>query len=475
MSSKNETPVLVISLLITVALIGGGIWWLSSRSGQLGSLLGLNGNQSPASPGQPAPGNTGRLEDRLSTGDRILVTADTNADKQAGVAAMASGDYATAISRFEAALQANRNDPEALIYLNNAKVAANNPVRIAVSVPIGSNLNVAKEILRGVAQAQDELNRSGGINGTPLQVEIANDDNNVETVRQLAQQFAQDNSIMAVVGHNSSDASLAAAPIYQQSGLVMISPTSDAKALSGVSPYVFRTVPSIRFVADTLSRYAINTANKTKIVVCTDSQAQYSQSLREEFTSAVFADGGRIGSTACDFSAPNFNPDTVISQAISEGADAVLLAPSVDRLNQAIAIAQASRGRLTLLSSPTLYTFETLQQGQAATNGLILAVAWHPTAFNNNFSSAATALWGGPVNWRTAMAYDATEAIIQGLQQNRTRSGLQQALSNPGFQATGATGEIRFLPSGDRDARLILVKVQPGNVSGTGYDFVPLP
>jgi branched-chain amino acid transport system substrate-binding protein len=34
---------------------------------------------------------------------------------------------------------------------------------------------------------------------------------------------------------------------------------------------------------------------------------------------------------------------------------------------------------------------------------------------------------------------------------------------------------VRFLPSGDRNAPHVLVRVEPGNRSGTGYDFVPLP
>ncbi|HBY75884.1 MAG TPA: ABC transporter substrate-binding protein, partial [Cyanobacteria bacterium UBA11148] len=49
--------------------------------------------------------------------------------------------------------------------------------KIAVSVPMESNLNKAQEILRGVAQAQNEVNRNGGINGMLLKVAIANDEN----------------------------------------------------------------------------------------------------------------------------------------------------------------------------------------------------------------------------------------------------------------------------------------------------------
>jgi branched-chain amino acid transport system substrate-binding protein len=79
------------------------------------------------------------------------------------------------------------------------------------------------------------------------------------------------------------------------------------------------------------------------------------------------------------------------------------------------------------------------------------------------------------VNWRSATAYDATLAIITGLKQgSMSRDGLQKTLSSPDFSANGATGTIQFLSTGDRNGSPILIKVQPGNQSGTNYDFVPL-
>ena len=84
-------------------------------------------------------------------------------------------------------------------------------MKIAVSVPIGSNLNIAQEILRGAAQAQDEVNNSGGINGIPLKLVIANDRNKPEISAQVATEFTNDNTIIAVMGHNFSEAANAAA------------------------------------------------------------------------------------------------------------------------------------------------------------------------------------------------------------------------------------------------------------------------
>lgn len=89
----------------------------------------------------------------------------------------------------------------------------------------------------------------------------------------------------------------------------------------------------------------------------------------------------------------------------------------------------------------------------------------------------ASKLWGATVSsWRSATSYDAVLAVVEGLklQQYRTRDGLQQILHSPSFSVVGATGRIHFLPSGDRNLEASLVKVQPGNISGTGYDFVSL-
>ena len=44
MSQKNETTVLVLAVLITLGLVGGGVWWLIKRSGV--NLGGLVNNQS---------------------------------------------------------------------------------------------------------------------------------------------------------------------------------------------------------------------------------------------------------------------------------------------------------------------------------------------------------------------------------------------------------------------------------------------
>jgi branched-chain amino acid transport system substrate-binding protein len=105
---------------------------------------------------------------------------------------------------------------------------------------------------------------------------------------------------------------------------------------------------------------------------------------------------------------------------------------------------------------------------------MVVAVPWDFLAnLNSPFVRSSRALWGADVNWRSAMAYDATLALIEALKQDPTRQGIQAALSAGGFSVSGATGQVRFLPSGDRNQAMQLVRVQPGDRTGFGYEFVP--
>jgi branched-chain amino acid transport system substrate-binding protein len=419
------------------------------------------------------------LDDRISSGEEILLKQDTNPDKEAGVKAFFNGDCQTAINKFNSYRQANlthRTDPEALIYLNNAKARQQTEhVKIAVSVPIGTNPNVAKEILRGVAQAQNEVNNNDGINGKLLEIAIANDDNAPSQASNIATQFVKDTSIWAVVGHNASNASIAAAPVYQSGGLVMISPTSYSPNLSNIGNYIFRTAPSVSSIADSVSRYAIQKAGKTNFMICVDYKAIDNFAFRDEFVKAINAAGGKINSINCDISAPNFNPSTIISQAINNGANGLVLGLYIDKINQGLAVARANQGQLPVFSSSTLFTDETLKEGKAV-NGMVIAVPWNTQAIlGNPFGKNAQKLWGGTVNWRTATTYDATMTIAKGLEKSKTRYELQQTLHSPSFSVDGATGKIQFSQSGDRiNNSIFLVKVQ--QISGTGkYGFVPIP
>jgi branched-chain amino acid transport system substrate-binding protein len=476
MTKKSEIPALVLALGTTLLLLGGGYWWLT-RHTELGrnltqSLPQAIPNTTPN--GGPTQGGRSALEERFSAGERLLITGVTSPQKEAGISAIASGDFDQAVRYLEVSLQQNRNDPEALIYLNNARIGNGQSYTLAVAVPTTTSVDPAQEILRGVAQAQRQVNEAGGVNGVPIRILIVNDDNDPAVAAQVAQSLVQDGSVLGVVGHFGSETSIAAGEVYQQGSLVMVSPTSTSIRLSGFGDYVFRTVPSDRFTATTLSRYLVNTLQERSVAIYFNADSDYSQSLKDELTTALFSDGGQVVAEI-NVAEPGFNAFNSVNQVTQQGAEALILATNTATLDQALQVVQANQSRLPLLGGDSLYNPRLLQQGGATAEDMVVTVPWILLANPNTpFVATSRQLWGGDVNWRTAMAYDAVVTLAAGLAPNPSRSGLQATLSGAGFTTEGATGTIRFLPSGDRNQAMQLVQIAPGNRSGFGYDFVPV-
>lgn len=468
MSQKNETTVLVLSLAVTLALVAGGLWFnkgiikvTPSPEGETTKTEAKNSNLS--------------IKARISGGEIILISSKITPEKQAAVAAIASGNYQEAASELTASLKRDHNDPEALIYLNNAGISNQKSYTIAATVPIGSDPNAAQELLRGVAQAQNEINQAGGIKGIPLKVIIANDENDPNVAKEVAASLVKNDQVLGVIGHYASDVTLATADVYQAGELVAISAISTSVKLSGKSKYVFRTVPSDYVAARALAEYMLQKLQQQKVAVFFNSESGYSVSLKSEFVTAISLGGGQLISEF-DLSDPNFDVAASVEQAIKGGAQVLMLAANTGTLDKALQVIQVNDKRLNLLGGDDVYTPKTLQIGREAAINMVLAIPWHILGNPNaKFPQAANQLWGAEVNWRTAMAYDAARALIAGIERNPTRQGVQQALSSSDFTGEGAAGVIRFLPSGDRNQTVQLVKIVPGSRSSFGYDFVPVP
>ena len=471
MAKRNELPALVASLLITAVILGAGAWWLK------GKLMGGGDTPPPTNAGQPGqvtPGQTGSAAKDGSSGRSIFAEEPVSTAKQNGLDALAKEDYATAQTEFEAALEADRNDPESLIYLNNAKIGDGSAYTIAVSVPAGSAVNPALEMLRGVAQAQVDINQAGGISGTPLKVLIFDDDGDPSTAAKIAADLVANSEVLGVVGHYSSDTTLGAASVYEQGKLPMISPTSTAVKVADAGDYIFRTVPSDRLASATLARYVLNSLSKTKAALFYNGDSTYSRSVKSEFTQELLSNGGEVVADF-DVTEPDFKVREALQDAKAAGAEVIMLDLTTDTVDTSFDIIAANQQELPLIGNDDLYDPRILKESGAAAEGLTVAVPWHILShLQSPFVSESRQLWGGDVSWRTAMAYDATEAFATAIAQDPTREGVEAALSASGFSAQGATSTVSFFPSGDRNQPSQLVKVVPGKAAGADYTYEPV-
>lgn len=431
-------------------------------------------------PGLP-PGQLTALRDepRISAGEKPLIKWKIDPKKQEGIDYFAAGDYAKATIALEAARQQQPDDPETLIYLNNARIGKNTSHTIAVVSPIDSvSLPSALELLRGAAQAQDEINRAGGLNGIPLKILIVDDHNREDVAAQLAQKLVEQPDVLGVIGHGSSDTSYIAGRIYQNQGLVMIAPVSSAVELANIGNFIFRTMPSDQKTANALKDHLLNRLQKRRVAVFYNSDSKYSQSLRQEFDRALLYSGvkGAEVVEVVDLARPDFDPEDGVKLAIARGAQALMLAPNGDVMDKAFRVVEANNRQLPILAGDSMFNTRLPRFGKSAATAVVLAVPVDITA--SPFQQVASDLWGKPelISWRTALTYDSTKAFAQAIATNSTRSGIRRQLAQPDFEVQGATGPVNFLPEGDRNNQPAFVTVAPvGTGNNKRYGFVPLP
>lgn len=421
--------------------------------------------------------------DDLSFGEEILVPGSKTPEKSDGVKAISSCDYSKAVKLLEQSRANQKNDPETLIYLNNARIEVQKTkaYTIAVLIPLSGNhdnRNSGLEILRGIAQAQDEVNQNKKNNPIRLRVLIGNDKNDIDQGKKLAEYLGKKDDILGVIGHATSDVTIAVADTYKQNKLVLVSPMSTADELSTKSKteanFFFRPVSSDRVTAQVLTSYLLNSARQQKAAVYYNSNSSYSLSLKNQFITDFSASGGSV--IECDLSTFLFSASNTIEQAQKQGISTLVLLPDSTTRTKAVEVIKANSKRYLIIGGDSVYNSDILKMGAQDAVGLVLAIPWQNSRSPNlEFPQAAQKLWGGSVSWRTALAYDATRILIAALEKTSepSRTKLQQTLSSPTFQVIGATGNVRFRPNGDRkDSQIQLVKV--GRDKQGKPEFVPL-
>jgi branched-chain amino acid transport system substrate-binding protein len=104
--------------------------------------------------------------------------------------------------------------------------AAQAQIKIGVAGPItGPNAAFGAQLKNGAEQAVEDINAAGGINGQKLQVVVGDDVSDPKQGVSVANKFVSE-GVKMVVGHFNSGVSIPASEVYQEAGIVQITPAS---------------------------------------------------------------------------------------------------------------------------------------------------------------------------------------------------------------------------------------------------------
>lgn len=423
---------------------------------------------------------------RISQGEKVLLTNRVSSDKANGTVALQAQAWDKAIAEFTNAKDADRNDPESRIYYNNARACKQGkPITIAVVAPVTPAPEIAQEILRGVAQYQEEYNQNPANSQELMEVVIV-DAVNSGMIPGLAKVLVDAQQVSGVVGHGVDATTQVALDIYEQGGLPALTPlTTEVTDSQRQGPSTIKLVPPgstqtlseyVNGVGQSLAEYVSKTLPRERTVVFYNSDNAYGQKIKDAYEAANASRNGTVFAQGIDVAKPGFNPAAALADAQAGGSKIILLALSGERMPEAIAIGQANQALGTpmlMLGADELYNSRVLLQGEAAMDGLVLAVPWSADS-DKPFVVGSDPGWKGRISWRTSIAYDATKGLMSALKNGASRQAALTSLQG---------GEAIFgaATASDTLDRLPLVRVVKsdgqaplGIPEGAKYRFDPL-
>ena len=180
-----------------------------------------------------------------------------------------------------------------------AAFAAAKPYKLGTGQPLtGVAAYGGKTSLVGVQMAVDRINKSGGINGRPVELVVADDQSKPDTGRRAAEKLATEDEIDFHVGGFLSNICIACTPVWEEHKIVnMIGVCLDTTlTTSKCSRYTFRTFDFAPAQAKAFAPYLVHQIGKKWHIVYAD--YSWGQSTRDAYTADIKANGGEVvGST----------------------------------------------------------------------------------------------------------------------------------------------------------------------------------
>jgi branched-chain amino acid transport system substrate-binding protein len=173
------------------------------------------------------------------------------------------------------------------------------PYKLGTEQPLtGVAAYGGKSSLIGVQMAVDRINKSGGINGRPVELVVADDQSKPDTGRRAVEKLATEDGIDFHVGGFLSNICLACTPVWEEHKIVnMIGVCLDTTlTTSKCSRYTFRTFDFAPAQAKAFAPYLVHQIGKKWHILYAD--YSWGQSTRDAYIADIKANGGEVvGST----------------------------------------------------------------------------------------------------------------------------------------------------------------------------------
>lgn len=329
---------------------------------------------------------------------------------------------------------------------------------LGVAWPLAADNTLFNE---GIDLAVKEINDSGGINGRKLRLLKEDDGADVVKGMAVARSLAGNESVRAVIGHRNSFVSIPAAALYEQAGLVMLSPASTAPELTAKGyRHIFRNIPSDKEIARHLAAYlAEQEYRRLVIYYAADS---YGRGLAKSFEEAANSQGITIVDRFNYYSGPE-DLQHLKNRWQAFGCDGIFIANTVEEAARFVTAARQAGIDTPFFGGNALESNNSVaKMGGQAAEGTIIGSVFNPdnerpqvTEFVADFQQA----YQHRPDAYAALGYDAVKMLAAALESTDGggRLAVARELRNLG-RWQGVCGSHELDEEGDDRGELVVLK-----------------
>src|SRR6516164_3789425 len=169
--------------------------------------------------------------------------------------------------------------------------AASAQIKMGVAGPItGPNAAFGAQLTNGTQQAVEDINKAGGILGQKIELEQGDDVSDPKQGVSVANKFVGD-GVKFVVGHFNSGVTIPASEVYQENGMLEITPAATNPKVTERNMWNIFRVCGRDDQQGGLAGQIIATKFKGKRVAIVHDKTTYGQGLAEETRKSMNAKG----------------------------------------------------------------------------------------------------------------------------------------------------------------------------------------
>lgn len=351
----------------------------------------------------------------------------------------------------------------------------------------GNDATFGQSTKAGVEIALEELQaaKQGKIAGKAVRVVVEDDQGRPEEAASVVQKLINQDRVAAVLGEVASSRSLAAAPICQQNGLPMISPSSTNPEVTKKGDFIFRMCYLDDFQGEVIAIFTADSLKLTRVAVLKDVKNDYSVALAQFFTDEFVKRGGRV-LTEQSYSSGDQDFRAQLTAIKARHPQAIVIPGYYTEVGLIARQARELGLNVPLVGGDGWESEKLIEIGGEAMNNSYYTNHWsldQPNPRLQAFLAAYRAKFGGDPDAIGGLAYDAAQLLLQKIEQlsaedpqafaalgsaqagTEARKAATQKLrdllaSTQGFE--GVTGTITFDENRNPRKPIVMIAVRGG-------------